>query len=266
MAPFKAAMFGDALRLVNRENWVAFWSWLMRLQHGLLPPTCLLCGAGGAEGRDLCAGCAADLPRNTTACSRCAQPFAARDTGLCAQCRSRPPEFDRAFVPFCYQPPIDFLIRGLKFHGRLSYGRILGELFAEALAARRGSLPDCIIPVPLHPLRLRERGFNQALELARTPSRRLQIPLLAEGLRRIRHTLPQTQLDASKRRCNLLGAFTVGQALTGRRVALMDDVITTASTVTECARVLRNNGAAEIEIWAIARTVTEGFPQNLTSP
>ncbi len=260
MAPFKAAMFGDTLRLVNRENRAVSWSWLTRLQHGLLPPTCLLCGASGTEGHDLCAGCAADLPRNTTACPCCAQPLAAGQAGLCAQCRSHPPEFDRAFVPFRYQSPVDFLIQHLKFHGRLSYGRLLGELFAEALNERGGSLPDCIIPVPLHPLRLRERGFNQALELARTPSRRFHLPLLAEGLRRIRHTTPQTQLDAPNRRRNLLGAFTVGQSLTGRRVALMDDVITTASTVTECTRVLRSSGVAEIEIWAIARTATDPPP------
>lgn len=149
---------------------------------------------------------------------------------------------------------MDFLILGLKFHHRLSHARLLGELFAAALVERNAPLPDCIIPVPLHPLRLRERGFNQALELARPSARRWRIPLLIHGLRRVRHTLPQTQLDAIRRQENLLGAFAADQSLSGRRVALMDDVVTTASTVAECSRILRASGAADIEIWAIGRT------------
>ncbi len=113
--------------------------------------------------------------------------------------------------------------------------------------------PDCIVPVPLHPLRLRERGFNQALELARAPACHFRIPLVATGLRRVRHTAPQTQLDARSRQTNPLGAFVLGRPVRGPRVALVDDVMTTGSTVAECARVLRAGGATEIEVWAIGR-------------
>lgn len=226
-----------------------------RLQRLLLPPTCLLCGADGALGYDLCAGCAADLPYNRMACSGCATPLAENSAaGLCAECQAQPRSFDRTFAPFRYQPPVNFLIRGLKFEGRLSHARLLGELFAAALAERTEPLPDCIIPVPLHPRRLRERGFNQALELARAAARRFGIPLLADGLRRVRYTTPQTRLDAQRRQTNPLGAFTVGQWETGARVALIDDVMTTGSTVGECARVLRAGGAIEVEVWALGRT------------
>ncbi|MER2602629.1 MAG: ComF family protein [Candidatus Competibacter phosphatis] len=232
-------------------------AWSRAPWHGLLPPICLLCGATGTTDRDLCAGCDADLPRNARACPSCALPLAAGSNGDCEYCRARSFSFDRAFVPFCYRPPVDFLILGLKFTHRLSHARLLGELFAAALAERNAPPPDCIIPVPLHPLRLRERGFNQALELARPSARRLRVPLLADGLRRVRHTPPQTQLDAGRRHDNPRGAFVANRPLSGRRVALMDDVVTTASTVAECSRILRASGAADIEIWAIGRATAD---------
>ena len=228
-------------------------AWLGALERLVLLPTCLLCGAAGAAGQDLCAGCADDLPRNLAACPRCASPLSAGETGPCARCRAQPPDFDRAFVAFRYQPPVDFLITRLKFNGRLACARLLGELFAAALAERGDPVPDCIVPVPLHPRRLRERGFNQSLELARPAARRLGIPLLVDGLRRVRHTLPQVRLDARQRQTNPLGAFALGGPLPGTRIALMDDVVTTASTMGECARVLRAGGATDIAVWAIGR-------------
>lgn len=247
-------MFPNARCIVNRRRTPSvIAAWLGAIQDKLLPPICLPCGASGRDGRDLCAGCAADLPRNALACPGCATPLATGQTGFCQICRSHPFPFDSAFAPFRYQPPIDFLVRGLKFDGRSSHGRLLGELFADALAERGGPLPDRIVPVPLHPRRLRERGFNQALELARATARRFRVPVVADGLRRIRHTTPQIELDARQRRTNLLGAFVAGRPSDGLRVALVDDVITTASTVAECARVLRDAGATNVEVWAIAR-------------
>ncbi|MDG4552436.1 MAG: ComF family protein [Candidatus Contendobacter sp.] len=229
-------------------------AWLGALERLILPPTCLLCGATGMGGLDLCAGCLGDLPRNLAACPRCAAPLPVAGTGPCARCRAQPPDFDRAVVPFRYQTPVDFMITRLKFNGRLANARLLGELFAAALAERGDPAPDCIVPVPLHPRRLRERGFNQALELARPVARRLGIPLRIDGLRRVRHTLPQVRLDARQRQTNPLGAFARGAPLPGARVALMDDVVTTASTMGECARVLRTGGVTDIAIWAIGRT------------
>ena len=228
-------------------------AWLGALERLVLPPTCLLCGSAGTAELDLCAACLSDLPRNHAACPRCAVPLPAGWTGLCERCRAQPPEFDRAFVPFGYRPPVDFLITRLKFGGRLAHARLLGELFAAALAERGDPPPDCIMPVPLHPRRLRERGFNQALELARAAAHRFGIPLWINGLRRVRHTRPQVELDARQRQTNPLGAFALAAPLPGTRIALMDDVVTTASTIGECARVLRASGATDIEIWAIGR-------------
>jgi ComF family protein len=228
-------------------------AWLGALERLVLPPTCLLCGAAGVGGQDLCAGCADDLPRNLAACPRCASPLPAGGTGPCARCRAQPPDFDRALVAFRYQPPVDVLITRLKFNGRLACARLLGELFAAALAERGDPAPDCIVPVPLHPRRLRERGFNQSVELARPVACRLGVPLRIDGLRRVRHTLPQVRLDARQRQTNPLGAFALGTPLPETRIALLDDVVTTASTIGECARVLRTGGATDITIWAIGR-------------
>ena len=226
---------------------------MRQLVQGILPPLCLLCGAAGAAELDLCTACAHDLARNSTACPRCAQPLPGVQPRLCGGCQRRPPPFDRAFVPLLYQPPVDALIKGLKFGGRLSHARVLGALFAKARADVGPPWPDAIVPVPLHRRRLRERGFNQALELARTVAHRQRLPLWPTVLQRVRDTPPQSQRDARQRQTNPLGAFTACTALTGQRVALFDDVVSTASTARECARVLRTAGAVSIELWAIAR-------------
>lgn len=239
------------------------YAWLAAIDHAWLPPICLLCGGAGiAADRDLCTGCAADLPRNQWACPKCAHPLTpGQNTQVCSHCRVHAFPFDYAFAPLHYQPPINSLIGSLKFSGRLSYARLLGRLFADFLQERSAPLPDCIVPVPLHPKRLRERGFNQALELARPAARCYGIPLLGDGLRRTRHTRPQTQLNAQQRRGNLQGAFALNKPLIGSRVAIMDDVITTASTVSECSRVLRQAGVTTIEVWAIARTADPLTPE-----
>jgi ComF family protein len=150
---------------------------------------------------------------------------------------------------------VDFLIKQLKFHGHLAVARLLGEWLGECLEKQNRPLPDCIIPVPLHPVRLRERGFNQALELARPIARHLGLAVQASALRRIRHTLPQSLIDAQVRHSNVRGAFIVDPSLSVRHVAVVDDVITTGSTVGETARILRTAGVTEIEIWACARTI-----------
>lgn len=228
--------------------------WWRSLIQGILPPLCLLCGAPGADGNDFCDACAQDLPRNTRACLTCAQPLPTNNTAVCGRCQTHPPAFDHAFVPFLYQPPLDFLVKGLKFGGRLSHAALLGTLFAAALAERSRPWPDGIIPVPLHPRRLSVRGFNQALELARASARQHRLALWPERLQRVRDTPPQSQLDARQRHRNPRGAFAAPAALAGLRVALFDDVVSTASTASECAQVLRAAGAASVELWAITRT------------
>jgi ComF family protein len=181
-------------------------------------------------------------------------PLAGSHAVRCGQCQRLPPLFARSVAPWLYQAPLDYLLKALKFHGRLTAARLLGDLLGEVLVQRPDPRPQAIIPVPLHPSRMRERGFNQALELARPLARRLGIPVLAGAVRRVRPTPPQMQLDAASRRGNVRGAFVVTRTIPLRHVAVLDDVMTTGSTVTEVARILHAAGVEEISIWACART------------
>jgi len=142
----------------------------------------------------------------------------------------------------------------LKFHHRLNVARLLGELLADALETHIDAAPEVLIPVPLHRSRLAQRGYNQALEIARIVARRLGIAIDIRHCTRIGRTAPQTGLDEQTRRRNVRGAFAARGPLPWRRIALVDDVVTTGSTVGELARVLRHAGAEHIEVWVTART------------
>lgn len=238
--------------------WARGWDRL--LAATLLPPTCTLCGAQDLSGpADLCGHCAEALPRLRNACLRCALPsgafLEAGTASLCPRCRRRPPEFDTALVPFEYAWPVDRLVRGLKFHGRRPFARVLGMELAAARQALGPPWPECVVPLPLHPRRFRERGFNQAEEIARYAARTLGLPLGARVLERALPTREQTGLSAAERRRNVRHAFRVRRPLSGQRVALIDDVLTTGSTAMEAARALKAGGACTVELWAAARTV-----------
>ena len=228
--------------------------WAKNIQFWLFPAVCLLCGAPGTHRRDLCSGCDGDLPRNLKACRRCAQPLTSGGSLICGQCQRHPPVFDSMTAPFCYDPPIDGLIRDLKFRGHLPAGQLLGELLGDDLEQRRLPLPQGIVPVPLHLSRLRQRGFNQSLELARPLAKRFGLPILAGSVHRLRPTPPQSQLDLRQRLTNVRGAFAARRSIEARHLAIVDDVVTTGSTVTELAQVLRQAGVERIDVWACART------------
>jgi len=176
----------------------------------------------------------------------------AAPAALCGQCLQRPPPFDRTVAAFAYGPPIDRLVTGLKFHGRMAYARLLGELLGERVAAD-GPLPERILVVPLHRARLRSRGFNQAMEIARPIARRLGLPLMARGLVRARATRAQTELQGDERRRNLRGAFAASPGLDVRDVALVDDVMTTGTTAAEAGRALKAAGVEHVRVWCVAR-------------
>jgi ComF family protein len=224
------------------------------LLAALLPPRCLLCAGEGMPGRDLCAGCLADLPRNTSCCGRCALPLS-NPAERCGICLKREPPFTMAWAPFRYAHPLDLLEARFKFHRDLAAGRLLAELMAEAAQQQLGApLPGRLLCVPLHHQRLRERGYNQALELAKPLARALQIPLDADALIRVRNTSAQTGLDASARRRNLRAAFAPRDgADLPAHVAIVDDVMTTGTTLRECARVLLRIGVERVDVWALAR-------------
>ncbi|MEO8672075.1 MAG: ComF family protein [Tahibacter sp.] len=228
-------------------------AWRRRLGFALLPPTCLLCGGAGAQQRDLCDGCSTDLVPNPRACERCALPLTTSDA-LCGRCLKRAPAFDAAWAPYLYESPLDLLLTRFKFGADLACGRVLSELAVARYAQAQRPPADALVPVPLHHTRLRERGCNQALELARLIAASLHIPLLGNVLNRVRATSPQTGLGALARRRNLRGAFATNPgAAIPRRIILIDDVMTTGTTLGECARVLKRAGAEHVQVWAIAR-------------
>ncbi|WP_414649845.1 ComF family protein [Dyella sp.] len=221
------------------------------LASSLLPWRCQLCGGAGETGMDLCAGCMADMPGNHSCCARCALPLPA-SIAMCGRCLKRAPAWDGAWVPFVYGWPLDSLESRFKFHGDLACGRSLSSLWERAGPPPR--CPDLIVPVPLHRQRLRERGYNQALELARPLARLWRIPLRHDVLERSRASAPQTELDAVARRRNVRRAFVVPEGkVLPRHVAVIDDVMTTGATLAECAITLKRAGVQRVDAWALAR-------------
>lgn len=227
-------------------------NWSTIIQDWIYPPTCLLCGEDGQRDRDLCVACENALPRNEPACARCGIALPGPDVKTCGACMKNQPAFDATHAVFQYRDNIRFLIHHLKFHAGYASARLLGQLMADTLQ-HIDEKPDCIIPVPLHPARYRERGFNQSIEIARLLSRRMKIPLALNTCIRIRKTLSQSELHADERRANMKGAFICKRTLQGKRIALIDDVVTTGTTVNELACVLRRAGAEHIQICAVAR-------------
>ncbi|WP_243042021.1 ComF family protein [Dyella sedimenti] len=222
----------------------------------LLPPRCLLCGSPGDEGLDLCRDCAAEWPRNRCCCARCALPLPQPAT-LCGQCLRRPPPWEAAWVPFRYGWPLDRLESRFKFGSDLAAGRVLAECWLREPPPP--GLPQLVVPVPLHRSRLRQRGYNQALELARPLARRWQVPLRHDLLLRARATAAQTELGAIERRRNVRGAFLARAGFSWpAHVALLDDVMTTGATLAEAARILRRAGVRRIDVWALARAPQAG--------
>jgi ComF family protein len=235
------------------------------LLAGIAPWRCVLC-RDVAHGIDICAACINDLPWLGNCCRHCALPLpepAARVCGSCLGAGSGAappvnPPIDQCIAALAYEYPLDRLITGLKYHRKMLFARVLGELLAirmhEALAAREVALPMQIVPVPMHRWRLAQRGYNQAEQIARWLAHEHGIPLTSGLIRRVRNTPPQTGKSRSARLRNIRGAFRVCGLVEQQRIALVDDVITTASTVREIARLLKHHGAAEVQVWAVART------------
>jgi len=213
-----------------------------------------LCGRESGTGQ-LCATCLADLPWHTQAqCPQCALPT---PHGLtCGACLKRPPAFGRTIAALDYAFPLDRLIPRLKYHGRLAIAPLLGECLARAVEGT--PVPDRLIAMPLHAARIRERGFNHATEIAREVAKRLKLTLDNASCRRIRDTPPQMGLKHDARRRNLRGAFACTGDVRGQRIALVDDVMTTGTSLDELAATLRRAGASEVTCWVAARTLPPG--------
>ena len=210
--------------------------------------SCFLCR--GAAREVLCADCDAELPRLTRSlCPRCALDSPGGE--LCGRCLAHPPHYDATIAALAYEFPADALIHALKFRGELA----LAPLLARLLAERISESVDCVVAVPLSGQRLRERGYNQAVEIARQLSAKK--PDLALCVRE-GDVRPQMELPWADRQKNIRGAFRCTRELIGGTVALIDDVMTTGATLDELARTLKRAGAARVVNWVIART----FPPN----
>ena len=215
----------------------------------LLPRACLLCGAAAPD--ILCTGCATDLPRLATPlCPICAVPLGA-PAATCGACLAHPPAYDATCAPLRYGFPVDALVQQLKYQSRLASA----EFFARCMLA--GPHPDgaLILPVPLSAKRLKERGFNQALEIARPLARALALPIDSASLTRTRETLPQSRLPWRSRGANVKHAFACSRDLSGLAVIVVDDVMTTGATLDAIARVLKDHGATHVANWAATRAL-----------
>lgn len=224
-----------------------------------VPCCCALCGRIGPT--VLCEGCQARYLADSSArCAQCAIDLpASAGVTRCGSCLRRPPSFDATVVVGDYAAPVDQLVLALKFGGQLPVAPLFGQLLADALRQLpRQAWPELLTPVPLGRRRLAERGFNQALEIARPLSRRLGLPLAPRLLARARETAPQSLLTPGERRANLRHAFSLPQAsleqVRGRHVGVVDDVLTTGATLEEIAATLKRCGAVRVTCLAFART------------
>lgn len=229
-------------------------NWLSIIQNNVFKPSCIFCGGFGKDNMDICGSCLSDLPVNAPACHRCAKPLNREqdDIRLCGRCIADPPAFDACHAHFHYPGPLAYLITGLKFAARFQNARLLGQLSGIALSQDKQSLPDCLLPMPLHPSRYRQRGFNQSIEIARTLSKQLRIPLDLASCQRVKNTPQQTQLSAKQRASNVRNAFSVKKNLPYRHVVIFDDVMTTGSSANELAKILKQQ-VEKVDVWVCAR-------------
>lgn len=224
-----------------------------KIVRSILPHHCALCGAG-TPNRLLCSACDIDLSHyRAPACPICALPTP--NGQVCGACLKNPPAFDRTLAAFSYHFPIDRLLHAFKYSGDLALTEILATPLARLAASH--PKPDLLLPMPLHPGRLKERGFNQSLEIAKPISRWLNIPLTADACQRTRDTPTQAGLKWKERRRNVRGAFACDLDLSGKKIAVLDDVMTTGATLNEISRILKNRGASEVSAWIVARTLSE---------
>ena len=225
-----------------------------QVHRKLLTPTCISCGNRGADALDLCAPCRSELPFNRRCCPRCAIPLAIDEVLHCGHCLRLPPRYDASYCAFEYHYPAAEFVRAMKYGHSLSHANVLGTMLADYLKGHRlDAWPTYFVPVPLSRQRFNERGFNQAIELGRIIEKIVRVPMNTNLLHRVRHTVEQAGLSRRERKKNLRNAFTVAAIEIPKHVAVLDDVVTTGSTMNEIARTLKRAGVEVIVVWAVAR-------------
>ena len=224
----------------------------------LLPNRCLLCHCPVSSALPLCKPCQLELPWLGTQCQHCALPMATNST--CGECLQKPPPWRQCIAAFEYSPPVKQLISQYKQNANLAAGRVLASLLTKAVQLNvEPPLPQLLLPVPMHWRGQLKRGFNQSYDLARMIAAELGIAVSYHHLRKRHHTEAQHHLPRKQRQQNLRGQFEAAKSVSGLRVALVDDVVTTGSTAKALAALLKKEGAEQVDIWCVARTPAPGI-------
>ncbi|MDH5631104.1 MAG: ComF family protein [Gammaproteobacteria bacterium] len=238
-----------------------------QISHWLPESDCLLCYAPispNAKSSILCHQCIERLPMLSNGCKVCAMPISdihsQESDRVCGECLSHAPFYHQTISSFHYESPVSHLIGGIKFNSKFQFIPLLTQHLVERIATsyKDKNYPDVILPVPLHKTKLKKRGFNQSqlianyLAIQLKEKYELSIPVDIKLAKRVRNTLPQTTLDAKARKKNLRNAFSIESSLP-KTIALVDDVITTGTTVNELSKQLIKSGCQEVHIWTLAR-------------
>jgi ComF family protein len=222
-----------------------------KIAQTLLPQRCLLCTVASGNA-PVCTACHDDLPRHTMpACPVCALPTPQGE--VCGQCLQHPPAFDATHSAFTYHFPMDALLKALKYRGLLNVADIVVTELSNTL--QHQPPPDLLIPMPLHPQRLQERGFNQAVEISRKLAQLNNCNLSLDSVLRTRHGEPQASLPLKERAKNVKGVFAATQDLSGKSVWIVDDIMTSGASLNELAKTLKKAGAVRVECCVAARTL-----------
>lgn len=257
MSPRRIALPANEVALLREAHTAALYRRLLQA----IPSPCIVCRLPSGSALSLCADCEAELPWSGRCCNRCGEELTAvvSNSQTCARCLLVPPPFSSCTALFRYQSPIDSLLLGFKFKARFEAGYVLSSLLAKKICLHYAdsNTPDLLLPVPLHPTRLRQRGFNQALEIAKVVSRKCRIPLSKNAIVKVRNTAAQTELHSARsRKKNLKEAFEAAAAFMPdavKSVVLIDDVVTTMATVAGVSRELQRWGIRQIDVWCLAR-------------
>lgn len=218
-----------------------------------LPVICTLCNQFHKGKLAVCYACIEFMPRLGPTCQYCAYPLPDAHYLICGQCIKKPPHFDRSFIAYQFVEPLRSLLHQFKYQNGLYLSSFLSHLILQSLPTQSNK-PQCLIPVPMHPQRIRQRGFNQAAILARSLAKKLQLPCDFISCQKVINTAPQASLDGEQRQKNLRRAFSTPK-LPYQHVALIDDLLTTGATANELALTLKKTGVQQVDVWCCARTI-----------
>jgi len=217
---------------------------------------CVFCHTPSKQAMALCKDCEEVLPfLPQTRCVQCALPLKSQHSGICGVCQNNPTYYDKTISVFSYDRPISQLMIDTKFNSKLIYINLLGKLLAQSITEYyQTPLPELMIPIPLHKKRLRERGFNQSLEIAKIIKKSINLPINFKCVSRIKNTQPQSKTRANLRQKNIKHAFRVNDFNLPKHIAIVDDIMTTGSTVNELSRILKTSGVEQIDIWCCVKS------------